>query len=63
MNKYLPLIMVLAFWGIFLWGMNNPKVGDAVIAISVVLVILIVILWIKKIRFGKLIANLKNRII
>jgi hypothetical protein len=35
--------MVLAFWGFFLWGMNNPKVGNAVIAITIVSVALFII--------------------
>ena len=58
MNKYLPLIMVLAFWGIFLWGMNNSKVGDAVIAISVVGITIFIISLEKKMLW-KLIDNLK----
>ena len=58
MNKYLPLIMVLAFWGIFLWGMNNPKVGETVIAISVV-GITIFILFLGKKMLWKLIGNSK----
>ena len=58
MNKYLPLIMVLAFWGIFLWGMNNPKVGDAVIAIPVVGITIFIISLGKKMLW-KLIDNLK----
>jgi hypothetical protein len=58
MNKYLPLIMVLAFWGIFLWGMNNPKVGEGVIAISVVGITIFIISLGKKILW-KLIDNSK----
>ena len=58
MNKYLPLIMVLAFWGIFLWGMNNNKVGDAVIAISVVGITIFIISLGKKMLW-KLIYNSK----
>ena len=58
MNKYLPLIMVLAFWGIFLLGMDNPKVGDAVIAISVVGITIFIISLGKKMLW-KLIDNLK----
>ena len=40
--------MVLAFWGIFLWGMNNPKVGERVIAITIVGVVFFVIWGVKK---------------
>lgn len=58
MNKYLPLIMVVAFWGIFLWGMNNPKVGEGVIAISVVGITIFIIFLGKKILW-KLIDNSK----
>ena len=36
MRKFLPILMVLAFWGIFLWGMNNPRVGEFIIAISII---------------------------
>jgi len=43
MRKFLPIIMVLSFWGIFLWGMNNPKVGECVIAITIVGVVLFII--------------------
>ena len=50
--------MVLAFWGIFLWGMNNNKVGDAVIAISVVGITIFIISLGKKMLW-KLIDNLK----
>ena len=50
--------MVLAFWGVFFWGMNNPKVGDAVITITIVLVILIVSYLIKN-TLRKIIANSK----
>lgn len=48
--------MVLAFWGIFLWGMNNPKVGDAVIAIIIIGVVFVMILGIKK-SLWKLLEN------
>lgn len=50
--------MVLAFWGIFLWGMNNPKVGEGVIAISVVGITIFIISLGKKILW-KLIDNSK----
>ena len=58
MNKYLPLIMVVAFWGIFLWGMNNPKVGEGVIAITVVGITIFIISLGKKMLW-KLIGNSK----
>lgn len=58
MNKYLPLIMVVAFWGIFLWGMNNPKVGEGVIAITVVGITIFIISLGKKMLW-KLIYNSK----
>jgi len=58
MNKYLPLIMVVAFWGIFLWGMNNPKVGEGVIAITVVGITIFIISLGKKMLW-KLIHNSK----
>lgn len=50
--------MVFAFWGIFLWGMNNSKVGDAVIAITIAGVILIFLYWVKNTLKNK-IANSK----
>lgn len=50
--------MVLAFWGIFLWGMNNPKVGDNVIAISVVGITIFIIFWVKRVLW-RLIDNSK----
>lgn len=58
MRKILPVIMVIAFWGIFLWGMNNPKVGEAIIAISIVGITIFIISWGKKMLW-KLIANSK----
>ena len=56
MNKYLPLIMVLAFGGIFLLGMNNPQVGKCVIAITIFGVVFVMILGIKK-SLWKLLKN------
>ena len=58
MNKYLPLIMSFCLLGIFLWGMNNPKVGDAVIAISVVGITIFIISLGEKMVW-KLIGNSK----
>ena len=58
MRKLLPVFMVLAFWGIFLWGMNNPRVGEGIIAISVVGITIFIIFWGKKILW-KLIDNSK----
>jgi len=58
MRKIVPIIMVLVFWGIFLWGMNNPKVGESVIAISVVVISIFIISWGKKILW-KLNGNSK----
>lgn len=49
MRKILPLIMVIAFWGVFLWGNSNPKVGDFIVVIGIVLITLSVILLTKKI--------------
>ena len=56
MRKILPLIMVIAFWAIFLWGQSNPKVGDAIVVIGIVGIYLAVILLIKKILYF-IIAN------
>ena len=41
--------MVLTFWGIFLWGMANPKVGDAIIAITIAGVVIYILYLCKKI--------------
>ncbi len=49
MNKYLPVLMVIAFWGIFLWGISNPKVGEAIIAITIVGVVIFIIIFGKRI--------------
>ena len=49
MRKILPLIMVIAFWGIFLWGNSNPKVGNFIVVLGIVLITLSVILLTKKI--------------
>ncbi len=49
MNKLLPLIMVIAFWGIYLWGMSNPKIGDAIIALTLVGLIISISLIIKRV--------------
>ena len=56
MRKILPLIMVIAFWGIFLWGQSNLKVGDAIEVMGIVGIILSVILLTKKI-LNNIIAN------
>lgn len=49
MNKIIPIIMVVAFWGIFLWGMYNPKVGEAIIAITLVGIVIGIVYISKKI--------------
>ena len=41
--------MVIAFWGIFLWGISNPKVGEAIIAITIVGVVIFIIIFGKRI--------------
>jgi len=56
MRKILPLFMVIAFWTIFLWGQNNPNVGDAIMVIGIVGITLIIILLTKKI-LNFIIAN------
>ena len=56
MRKILPLIMVIAFWGIFLWGNSNPQVGDLIVVIGIILITLSVILLTKKI-LNYIIAN------
>ena len=56
MRKLLPIFMVLAFWGIFLWGMNNPQVGQCIIAITIIGVLFVMILGIKK-SLWKLLQN------
>lgn len=48
MNKLLPLILVIAFWGIYLWGMSNPKIGDAIIVLTLVGLIISISLIIKR---------------
>ena len=56
MRKIVPIIMVLVFWGIFLLGMNNPQVGECVIAITIIGVVFVMILGIKK-SLWKLLKN------
>lgn len=51
MRKILPLILVIAFWTIFLWGQSNPKVGDVIVVIGIVGITLSVILLTKKILY------------
>lgn len=58
MRKILPIFLVLTFWGIFHWGMNNPKVGDGIIAISIIGITIFIISLGKK-TLWKLIANSK----
>ena len=48
--------MVLAFWGIFLLGMNNPQFGECVIAITIIGVVFVMILGLKK-SLWKLLEN------
>ena len=57
MRKILPILMVIAFWTIFLWGQSNPKVGDAIVVIGIVGITPTVILLTKKI-LNFIIANL-----
>lgn len=40
--------MVIAFWGIFLWGISSPKVGEAIVTITLVGVAICVILVVIK---------------
>jgi hypothetical protein len=49
MNKLLPFILVIAFWGIFLWGMSNPRVGDAIIALTFIGLIISFSLFAKRV--------------
>ncbi len=49
MNKLLPFIMVIAFWGIYLWGMSNPKIADAILAFIFIGFIISISLIIKRI--------------
>ena len=56
MRKLLPVFMVLAFWGIFLLGMNNPQVGECVIAFTIIGVVFVMIFGIKK-SLWKLLEN------
>jgi multisubunit Na+/H+ antiporter MnhF subunit len=58
MNKVLPIIMVVSFWAIFLWGMSSPKVGDAIVALFIVGMIITFIL-LCKIILWKIIVNSK----
>ena len=58
MKKLLPIFLVIAFWGIFHWGMNNSKVGDGIIAISIIGITIFIISMGKK-TLWKLIANSK----
>ena len=57
MNKVFPIIIVVAFWSIFIWGLSNPKVGDAIIALFTVGMAVCFILLCKKILW--LIINSK----
>ena len=48
----LPFIIVVAFWGIFLWGMNNPEVGNGVITFTIVVITLFIICFGKKLLWS-----------
>ena len=58
MRKILPLIMVIAFWGIFYWGQSYPKVGDCITIAGLVGITVLIIISVKKI-VSLLITNSK----
>lgn len=58
MRKIFPFFIVIVFWAISLWGQNNPKVGNVIVVIGIVVIVPTVILLTKKI-LNYLIANSK----
>ncbi len=51
MYKYIPIIIPVAFWGIFLWGLSTPKVGDAIMTITFVGGIIGILMLVKKVMW------------
>lgn len=49
MNKILPIIMVIAFWGIYLLGKAYPRVGKVIMAIALAGIVILFLYISKKI--------------
>ena len=47
MNKYLPIIMVIAFWALFYIGNKYPGTGDVIAICSVILLIMCILYGLK----------------
>lgn len=47
MNKYLPIIMVVAFWALFYVGNTYPGTGDVIAIVSVILFVVVILFGVK----------------
>lgn len=47
MNKYMPILMVVAFWTLFYVGNKYPGTGDVIAICSVILLILYILFGLK----------------
>lgn len=59
MNKVIPLLFVVLFWGLYYVGTNNPNAGETIAFISVVCLLMLVLYYIKSYLLKKTNNNQK----
>lgn len=60
MRTIFPLIIVVVFWGKFLLGMFNPKIGDAIISFTFIGLVISLLIFVKR-ALRTFIANFESK--
>jgi hypothetical protein len=57
MNKILPFIFIVSFWGLYLVGTKYPETGDAIAIVAVICFIMYILYIVKSYLLKRIMNN------
>lgn len=57
MNKTIPFLLLVAFWGLFYIGNTYPETGETIAFMAIICLLLIVLLYVKAYLLNTILKN------
>ena len=63
MNKVIPFVFVVAFWGLFYFGNKGPNAGETIAILAVICLVMLLLYSVKSYLLKKIMNNNKEQIV
>lgn len=63
MNKVIPFVFVVAFWGLYYLGNEDPDAGEAIAILAIICLVMLLLYSVKSYLLKKIMNNNKEQIV